>query len=225
MPPLPNVPNCIEYTLRFSDGGNTNLLNKFHQTYTNPPGQSDALALAQTVTAQWGTHMASQVGTWINLLQTEVNDLASVFGAQAVDITGSVGTGAQGTHLASGTAMVISSKTAHKYRGGHGRVYVPGLGTAALQTPNTWTTLVQSSVASAWAAFVGGIISHAPTAMGAMQNVVVHRYGRCPSPPCTPPPNEDAPSVPLLSPYTDTITSWSVNPKVGSQRRRNLQTT
>lgn len=223
MPPLPVVPRTIKYSLRYSDSGNTNVENVFYQTFTQPPGSSDATSLAATVTAQWLTHVSPLMGTWMTLISATVNDLSSTTGAVAVNVTGGAGTAAAGAHLSSGAATVIQTKIARKYRGGHSRIYLPGAGQNDLQTTNTWTTSYITAVAAGWAAFVNGIITNAPVALGAMQNVVAHRYGRCASPPCSPAPDEDAPSVPLASPYTDAISAWSVNPRVGSQRRRNQQ--
>lgn len=225
MPPLPPVPNTLEFILRYSDGADSNIMNRFFMTYTGVVSPTDAATLAATVNSQWITHMAGSHVNTVHLLSVTINDLSSKTGAQVINVTGGAGT-ASPPALSSAACAVLSAKTSLKYRGGHARVYLPGIAEGNLATPNTWSTAFQTALQAAWVAFLNAIIQNVPSAIGVLAEVVAHRYGRTATAPVAGQVVPfKTPSVPLDAPFTQPITSWGVNPRVASQRRRNQQST
>lgn len=224
MPPLPDVPNVIQITLRYTDGGDSNMQNHWYMSYTGTVSETDAATFAATVNSQWLTHIAPEIGNWANLLSVTVNDLSSTLGAKVINETGGAGT-ASPPKLSSGVAAVISRIESDKYRGGHSRIYVPGIPEGNLATSNTWSTTFQSALSAAWLAFITALIQNAPSAFQTLKDAVVHRYGRTATAPVSGAIPYKTPSVPLTTPIVHPVTSYLVNPKCTSQRRRNLQST
>jgi hypothetical protein len=119
-------------------------------------------------------------------------------------------------------SAVVSGHVALRYRGGHCRVYIPALANGQLTDSNTWSTTFQATLFTAWTGIMSDLMSSPPIAVGALSPVAVHQYSSNHADfpdgvPTTKPP------WPLADPTTYAITSWSVNPQVGSQRRRNQQ--
>lgn len=224
MPALPNVPQTIEVLLNGSDGGGAQFQNAWYFTYTGTADQTSLNTLMGVVTAAWSAQLAPQVANTYRLTGVTITDLNSKTGAKVAETVSVAGT-KNGTPLSSGAAMVVSGKESYRYRGGHRRVYLGGLLHEDLADANTLTTALTAALAAAVQAFVNEIISAAPALLGALKDVIVHRFG----------PSAGAPvkmdgyrvtrlSVPLATPITHPITSYVTNPQVGSQRRRNQQT-
>jgi hypothetical protein len=223
MAQLPPVPKCIQFQLLYSDGADTDVRNMLYFTYTQTLSGTDLVTLCNNVMTEWGTNVAPHCVNTLLLEGVAGNDLSSDLAAQAVNSHPSVpGTGT-GVPLTSGAAFVIGYETALKYRGGHSRNYLPGMPNTGLLDANTWTTTFQTAILNAWTAFLSGIVQTAvPVAVGTLQHVVAHRFGK----------SADAPvlggssvtrSVPLADPFTTPVTAVRTNPQVGSQRRRNQQ--
>jgi len=125
--------------------------------------------------------------------------------------------------MTNGAAVVISHETSRKYKGGHSRTYVAGMPRQSLSDGNTLSTLGATALLSAWNAFITAFITTAvPAAVGALQQVVAHRYGKTATAPVLSA-STGVRSVPLTTPFTDPITASVINPQLGSQRRRNQQ--
>jgi hypothetical protein len=119
--------------------------------------------------------------------------------------------------------MVISFHTARRYRGGHPRIYVAGVPASNLATPQTWGSGGLSVQLSAWEYFIAQFALAVPAAAGPATHVNVSYYQGFTN---TTFPSGRIRPVPKLrsgGPIQDFITGYSVNPKVASQRRRNLQ--
>lgn len=157
------------------------------------------------------------------LTSITINDLNSNTGAKVAEQLSIAGT-ASGTRLTSGVALVISKKESLKYRGGHGRNYFAGMTEGSSSDPNTWSSALQTAMATAWSTFISQIISAAPAALGALKEVVVHRFGKTATAPASTSEYKVIPrSVPLTNPIVSLVTGYVVNPQVASQRRRNQQ--
>jgi hypothetical protein len=223
MAPLPPVPKTLQLQLIYGWGSNQNIRNMLYFTYTGGISSGDLLVLVRSMKTQWGTHMAPQTVTDCSLLEVFGNDIASNLGAEAIDGNPAIPGTAAGTRTTAAAAFVISNETALKYRGGHSRTYLPGMPEANTSDSNSWTAAAQSAILTAWSQFITAFISTAvPAAVGTLQQVVAHRFGRTPAGPGGPPDSE-LPSVPLTNPFTQPITGYRTNPQVASQRRRNQQ--
>lgn len=223
MPALPNVPLTIRVKLIGNDGGDNNIQNAWYFTYTGTASATDLNTLMGIVVSAWSANIATHTCSSYHLIGVEITDLNSKTGAKVFETVSVAGTGST-PELSSGTAVVVRGAEGDRYRGGHRRVYLGGRSQPDLADPNTWTVAFQTAIASGVQAFVNQIISAAPAAMGALKDVVVHRFG----------PSANAPvsmegyritrlSVPLTTPITHPITGYSTNPQVASQRRRNQQ--
>lgn len=189
--------------------------------YTNTLGSTDASTLLGTLSTSWVTRMGPLTSTNYTLVQVSVNDLGSRTGVQVGLPTSHVGS-APGANSYAALSFVMSAKTALKYRGGHSRVYIPGISTAESSDANTWSAGGQAAVFTAWTGMLGDLATSPPPTVGAMSNVVVRYYSSNKADFPTPP-DPFVPPYLLATPMVLPVTSWVSNPQYGSQRRRNQQ--
>jgi hypothetical protein len=223
MAALPPVPNCIQVTMIYGDGGDASIRNILYFTYSGSVSATDLGTFCALVKSEWGSNMAAQTVTTTALEEVFATDLGSHTGAQAADGNPSLAGTHAGPGLTSGAAFVMGNEGTLRYRGGHSRNYLPGMPQSGLQDPNTWTLTFQQAVLTAWTAFLQAVITHAPAAMGALAHAIAHRFGRTATSPVLSASAPDVPSVPLAAPFTEPVKANRTNPQVGSQRRRNLQ--
>jgi hypothetical protein len=193
-------------------------------TYTGTAAATDLNTLMGIVVSAWSANIAPHYSTNGHLVGVEITDLNSKTGAKVGETVSVAGTQA-GNELTSGVAAVVSGKESDRYRGGHRRVYLPSRNGNDLADANTWSVAFQTAISAAWQAFVNQIISAAPAALGALKDVIVHRFGATAGSPVLATSGKmRLKSVPLTTPITHPITSYVTNPQVASQRRRNQQT-
>lgn len=223
MPPLPVVPSCIQIKIVGNDGGDNNITNGQYLTFSGSASATDLTTLMGIVVAGWSANLAPHHTTSYHLTQVKITDLSSKLGANVGETVSVAGT-QTGNELTSGTSAVISRKESDQYRGGHSRVYLGGRNGNDLSDANTWSVAFQTAISAAWQAFINEIISAAPAAMGALKDVVVHRFGAS----ALPPVHMDGykvtkKSIPLNPPIIHPTTGYTTDPQVASQRRRNQQ--
>jgi hypothetical protein len=218
------VPNCIELVFIMSDGGDTGMECHTYWGYNGSVSATDLTTMCSAAYGQWGAHILPQQGNWVTLEECFGNDLASITGAQAAFSGASIGTSAGTGKLSSGTAFVLSFETSRKYRGGHSRIYIPGVPASDLADANSWTTTQATNMVTGWQAFRNALVAAIPAAIGIVGQVVAHRYGASATAPVLGAPSVRK-SVPLTHPFTDPVTAIRGNISVGSQRRRNQYVT
>ncbi len=223
MPALPVVPKVLKVVLRQTNGTDLDVLNILHYQYTGTaPSVADLTEMAADIFTSWNTNIAPNVVAQAVLDTIEIIDLSSATSA-AVTVTGPSNAGSIGTEgVPAGTAMVMKYGIARRYRGGHPRSYVTGLAVNTLANANTWGATIVATFGIAWAAFCLDISIACDFGGGTGNQVNVsyfagftnHTY-----------PSGRTKAIPTLrvTPLIDLITGQSVNPKVASQRRRNLQ--
>lgn len=223
MTPLPPVPKTIQFQLLYQITSGIPARNILYFSYTGLLNPSDLQTLCNNLMTQWGSHVGPQLTSSLQLQQVFGNDLSGPSAPQSASTIAAITGSSGGTSVPAGVAFVISNETSLKYKGGHSRVYIPCVAGVNMVDENTWTTNFQSALLTAWSTFINQFISAAvPAAVGALSQVVAHRYGRTPSGPGGPPDSE-LPSVPLTNPYTSPVVAWRTNPQTASQRRRNQQ--
>jgi hypothetical protein len=219
--PLPPVPKTARFTLRYQATGGPAATNHFYMRYTNSLSSADALTMLTTLANSWNTRMAPlTVPNW-TLVQTQVNDLDSRTGVESGLVVSHPGTAA-GNTLGAAVSFVLSFKTALKYRGGHARVYVPGITAAEESDVNTWSPAGQGAVFTAFTGMISDLGASPPVGVGAVSQVAVryissNKADFTPAPPTTPPPWL------LTNPMVLPVTAIVTNPQFASQRRRNQQ--
>lgn len=217
--PLPPVAKTAKFVLYTQITGGGVCQTAFHMRYTNSLSATDATTLLTTLANSWATRMAPLTGPSYTLIRTLVNDLDSRTGVEVAFVTSHVGTNATAAGGAA-IAFVMSAKTALKYRGGHSRVYIPGMGAGQAADQNTWSAAAQGAVFTAWTGMLADLASSPPVGVGAMSQVVV-RYISSNKADFNPPP-ATLPAL-LNPPMVLPVTSWASNPQFASQRRRNQQ--
>jgi hypothetical protein len=221
MPPRPAVPSVMQIVFNLTYGEDVHVLNRFFMQFT-PGGfsQAQANALASSISTFWNNRLAPIHPTNVTLTSVVVTDLTSSLGLVGVSTTNHVGTRAGGL-LSAETAVVLQFHTLRRYRGGHPRMYLPAGVAGDLADTQTWVAGFATVVAADWIAMLNDIQALVgPPSMGAQVSVSYYqgftpvRY-----------PSGRYRNVPNLRavPVIDTPIAWSVNPKIGSQRRRALQ--
>jgi hypothetical protein len=216
------VPKVIRVDLFQSLGPNVRIRDRIFFQYAGAGATvSDEAILAATIANAWATNLSPLVNVNHSLFAVQITDLTSLTGAQSLTTVSKAGTNA-GSSVPLGAAAIVKFRIARRYRGGHPRFYLVGVAATSLQTQSTWTTAFQSSLATGFGAFITASEATPPVSIGALTHVnVSYFFGFT---------NKTFPSmrihpVPTLrgTPLVDPVVSYSANPIVGSQRRRNQQ--
>jgi hypothetical protein len=223
MPALPFVNKVIRVGLVQSLSEDTSVLNRIFFSYTGSgPSPADLVTLAGTIGTAWGADIAPYQSTNVNLFEIDIDDLTSATAAAIDEPSNVPGTDAAAM-LPAGTAAVLQQGIARRYRGGHPRAYICGITQDKLQDAQTWKATFISGFPTSWQAFITAIKTSPPASFGALSQVNVSYYQGFTT--VTNPITHRARNVPTLrgTPLVDPMIGYSMNPKVGSQRRRNLQ--
>jgi hypothetical protein len=219
-----DVPLTIRIKLTGSDGGGAAIDNGYYFTYGQNAAAADLNTLLGIVATSWSASIAPHIVPTYHLITIDINDLNSKTGAHVAESVSIAGSAAQATELSSGACGLVSFKEGLKYRGGHSRSYMGGMAKENLSDANTWTVAFQAALSAAVQSFANEIIAAAPAALGALRQVVVHRYGDTAGGPVLATSGRMRyKSVPLTTPITMPVTGYATNPQVASQRRRNQQ--
>jgi hypothetical protein len=221
MPALPSVPKVIRFDLRQSYQGNVGIRNRLFISYSGTLSNADLTTLCNTVATSYGTNIKPLQNVQHSLIGVDGTDLTSSSAAQVVTTQSQVGTVNVG-NVPDAVAAIIKFKIARRYRGGHPRFYLTGRDISQFSVTDTFTAGFISSLASGFQAWITAIETAPPAAVGTLVHVNVSYFLGFT--------NKTFPSgrvhpVPTLrgTPVVDTVLSYSVNPKPGSQRRRTQQ--
>lgn len=167
------------------------------------PTELSAAALAAYGTWE-GSILADQVASCI---LAQVQFLSYVSGHEYVGFaTGSSGGGTAGAGVAMNVAAVISWHELLTYRGGHPRTYVPGCPASAIEdTYNTFSSAYRSALQSEAEAFLTGMAEIVITGSEHVALSTLHRVSG---------------GAPLTPGYLSPLSSPTVKPPIGTQRRR-----
>jgi hypothetical protein len=219
MPVLPAVANCIKSVFTSAMGDAPDMLNRLFWKLSAPATQAFLNAFTSEMVTAWTAHMTPYQTEYLTLKETYAEALDSLSAP-----TSTLGTSVAGGYATAGPpadlALLINFDTARRWRGGHPRISVPGIPVAYLNTPQTWTATIVGDVAAAWALFVAAMLAVTNGGITVVDQVSIPYYkgftngvgstGR-------------ARVIPTLqaAPVPDIVTSFSVNPVIGSIRRRN----
>ena len=223
MPPRPAAPQVAQIVFEYAWDEDLRVINRFFQKYSTvgPLSDTGAIAWATACATSWNTHLAASTAPNVTLEQVTLTDLSSDTGVEVIVPVSHVGTGSSPS-VPAGVAWVVQAKIARRYRGGHPRQYMPGLPVSALHDSQSMTAATAAALTTDYTSFRADCAAGAPTALQPATDVNVSYYQgftnhTYPSGRVRPVPNLRS------SPVIDQIASFNVDIKLGSQRRRNLQ--
>jgi hypothetical protein len=223
--PLPIVPGVLRYQFAHKLGTDTDVLNSFYMYNNDPPTYTDEnlLAAAEGAATGWSSHIMNLLSSSLTLTKVTVTDLG---GSGLYSELGELTPGAvSGPFLGASSSLIVKFGMARRYRGGKPKVFLAGAPESALTDNQDWNVTITAAMLAAWTAMLVAVTGAMPVGGGdttVLTQVNVSYYngftnhlelsGRYRA-------------VPTLraTPLIDPITTWSINPKVGSQRRRNEQ--
>jgi hypothetical protein len=205
-----------------STDADQDIINRFFMTYSGTaPTNAELDTFANSIATTWAAYLAGLFNIESTLVEVIVEDLTSATSAVGSATVGDSGT-REGAALGAGVAAVIQFKVARRYRGGHPRMYGQ-MGVATdLVAANQWSAAFLAATLSAIESFIVAVESLGWSGAGTLQHVNVSYYEGFT--------NHTYPSgrtraIPTLraTPVIDPIETYAVNPRLGSQRRRNQQ--
>jgi hypothetical protein len=196
----------------------------FFQFVTGTTTAPNLNAVCTNMVGFWTSDMAPQCTAFVTLTQLKITDLTSATSPIGVSTGTSTGTRAA-PGLPQGVAAIIQRKVGRRYRGGHSRVYYPAGASADLATADTWTSAFTTGLLTNWNGYQAAWINQLTSvgALGGVTAVNVSYFNGFTV--VTNPITGRARNVPKARalPLTDVIASTAINPKIGVQRRRFLQ--
>lgn len=222
MKTYPPVPNVLRIEVQQTIHGDQYAMNRFFQPYSGTAPTSAELSIfANDVFQAWSANMYQLQSSDVGVDKVVVTDLTSPTAASGEAAGSGVGTRA-GTNLQAATCAVLQFGVPRRYRGGHPRMYLAVGVTSDLGTGNSWDAAFISLVPTQWVNFLAGfeLSPWGGATLGKQVNVsyfagyenVTYPSGRIKAVPSFRP-----------TPVVDTISAFSLNKQVGSQRRRNQQ--
>jgi hypothetical protein len=226
VPALPPVPNVIKHRLHFDVGTDSNAIVLLHSQYLGSPPSNAQMntfcaAFNSLTSAEWPLYMDTDT----LYLGNDAVDLTSPT-AGAGSASTSVGGTRTGSKLGASTAVLVSYPISRRYRGGKPRSYLPWGTSDDLGNRNIWDTAVPGQFHTGWSAILSALAAAYPIGAATFESMVsVSYYG---------PPNRTVTgstgrvrtlSTTRVTPLIDPWSTFNVSPKLGSQRRRNLQRT
>jgi hypothetical protein len=222
MPALPNVPGVVRIGLKMSYGEDIDVVNRFFVSYGgSDPTATELDTFAGVIGGDWVTNVMGNLVSTLTMESVTCTALYSSSGAEVtVPVAGSGAAGPPG--VTAGAACVVSHHIARRYRGGHPRTYLAGGPVSALNDPQTWGSVFIGSIQSDFGTWTGNVVAAGWAGAGTLAFVNVSYYfgftnHTYPSGRVRPIP------TPRLTPLVDLVSGFTVNHKLGSQRRRNLQ--
>jgi len=226
MPTPPAVPNVLKVLWNQDVGADVSVSTRLHFQYSGTaPSDATCLLLAEQFWLACSNYLADMfVPSW-SLQSVDVIDMSSSVAGSALYAASSVGTRAGGP-LPAACSVLENMHIARRYRGGKPRVYWPAGVAGDLSTPQLWTTGFVTAWEAAYTSFltdclgiseggcvIAGLVSVSLySGFVSVENPITHRWKNLPT--------YRTGVIPV-----DAVLTSSMNPKPGSQRRRNQHST
>lgn len=226
---LPPIGLMTKIILTYAAPGIAEIINRVFFKGTTNPTPAGLNTACQTISNNWVTYMAPQATTGLKLIGVEAEDLSSPTAATGIWTGSQAGTvPASSGQSVPQLAFVIREVAANRYRGGHGRVYIPGViaNDTSTSDANTWNTTFATTMTNAWANFLLAIQAALNTnGCGSTTPAIPHyikggtwvNVGTPTAPDWKFKPTYQQPPVPFDVYLPNAI---SYNPNLGTQRRR-----
>lgn len=164
MPPLPNAPGIIKVQIRGTYQG-TPWANIFHMKYVGGPPDAEDLTLFDT--AQGATmlrpwnHQMHVVSVIQSVTYTDLTSDTAASVEISKDVAGTVAD----VVLSANAAACINFPIARRYRGGHSRMYMGGMGNDSVASVTHWSESFITNMNNDFAAFIAGLNSYVGTGL------------------------------------------------------------
>lgn len=228
MPPLPVVANAAKMLLRWAAPGIADGLARLFFTWAGSISNTTLNTYANAVASAYNINITPLVPPAVSLTEVVIEDLTSLtapVGVWSGTHPGSRSTGA----YTPAACFIIQDLISRRYRGGKPRNYLLGMDTSQTSPTdgNTWLASYANTVVTAWSNFLTAI-SGANGPVGAtawaQSNVSYYQgttsvtsgtgaYTR----------GKTKATVRAVVPFPDPVIGHAYNPQIGSQRRRNKQ--
>lgn len=211
--------------MRHTQGNDLDVVDRFYLSYGGTdPTLTELDTFAGAVATAWGTDLKALAPDVVESTEVTCTALFSHSGPET-SVPNSVSGTRGATYLGADVSACLRFHVPRRYRGGHPRIYLPfGIDTDLGTGINEWSGAFIAAMETGWANFITAITTAPWTGSGAMAQVSVSYY--------TGFTNHTFPSgrvraIPNLrgTPLVDVVDAISLNPKLASQRRRNLQST
>jgi hypothetical protein len=220
VPALPAVHNVVRVNMPYAIAGAPNALNRFYMSYAGtPPNTAELTTFCNAVTAGWSAGPKQKTSSGVSMGPTFCEDLGSTSGAIATGSTAVAGVDGHAMATAA-AATVVNFHLARRYRGGKPKMFTT-MGTAFdMADANTWGGAFLTAALIDWNIFINAVIAATWAGAVSLTHVNVSYYSGFSV--VTNPITGRARNVPTLraTPLVDPIVGYSVNPTIGSQRRR-----
>jgi hypothetical protein len=231
MPALPAVPFLVKILLQMAAPGVASIVNRLFFQGSQQPSNAGLNTACSTIASSWNSVIAPSLRPALSLIGVTAEDLTSSSGANGVWVGSHPGSAGGGTGAAPQAAFIIKNTVPDRYRGGHSRIYLPGVGTGAetLEDANTWNSTLAATLVTNWNTFLANIVTAMSSAgAGSGSMAVPHYYkgtGRTWTHKGTAPHDYwTSSAIPVSAPVpVDLYTTVGYNPTLGTQRRRTHQ--
>jgi len=217
---LPDAANTIRVSLQGTNQG-TNWQNTVHLRATGSLGSTSAnlATLCDSVATAWGANIATLCNTQVFLTGVTATDLTTRSSPSfAATLTPTIPGTRGAPNLPTQVACVISWTVPDRYRGGHGRIYIPAGLQADIISGRLWNTAATEFLADARAAATGFYSALTGLSLGAvgLDLVVLSYFFGSHRTPGQPPP------LPVMrpTPVAYIVSGARVRTRVDTQRRR-----
>lgn len=218
MPILPNAQDCIKVDLLGTIQGSvwSNTIHFQGETGLGSPTSGHLSTFCDSVAAAWTTNIAPLCNPLTLLTDVNATILTSRTSPQFRSHLASAAPGTNtGASLPNSLAVCISWSINRRYRGGHGRIYVPAGNTDDITNGRTLAATFQTQCNTAAPAFLGQL--QGTTLNSVPLQVIVLSYYESVADPDNPPHNM---TILRQVPQPFPVTSARVRTRFDSQRRR-----
>lgn len=220
--PLPSVPKAAKIVLSGLIDGAKPFINAFHVGYSIGASltATEVLGMATDVASVWSSSLGPGISDTVQLVEVIATALDSSTAPQATFASGAVG-GQTTQSVAAGTSLVVQRKVGRRYRGGHSRVYLPGIPAATLDdTERNWDATLLAAFVSQWKDIEDEAVNYLVTAGHTDASAINISYFEGFSNVLYPSGRYHVIPTPRAVPVVDKVTSYAGNPRPCSQRRR-----
>ena len=221
--PLPVVPNVFKLTLAWSDGSDTkvNCVLHWHYQLAANLEVADASNIADLVDTAYTAHLNPLASGGVFLTDIRVQDLATDTGVTFDKPVSHQGTLAGDYNLQS-TCALMNHRIGRHYRGGRPRSYLPFGSKAVLADQRKWNDTFVSNMNAGWSAFVASVNSEVASSYPDQLVSVsyFHSFENVEVDPGPPIRYKRRALLRTGGPVVDNITSSTLRPVIGTQRRR-----